>query len=111
MPGKVLKDGFPWQIGEWGRGKPVSEVQAKSPCRQTRWSTCHISGQPLEVPIAADFLGTLYNKEAVLEFLLARNGYFADQEAEVPLQIFLCSHTAWLPLEVSPCKNTDVPFV
>lgn len=50
--------------------------------KQTRWSTCHISGQPLEVPIAADFLGTLYNKEAVLEFLLARNGYFADQEAE-----------------------------
>ena len=44
-----------------------------------------MSGQPLQSPIAADFLGTLYNREAVLKFLLARNGHFADQAAEVSL--------------------------
>ena len=34
-------------------------------------------------PIVADHLGNLYNKEAVLEFLLAAAGHFADQDAQV----------------------------
>ena len=52
-------------------------------CRQTKWSTCTLSGQPLQPPLAADMLGSLYNKEAVLEFLLGRAGHFADEHAEV----------------------------
>lgn len=51
--------------------------------RQTKWSICSLSGQPLHPPIVADFLGSLYNKEAVLEFLLGRAGHFADEGAEV----------------------------
>lgn len=52
-------------------------------CRQTKWSTCALSGQPLQPPLAADMLGSLYNREAVLEFLLGRAGHFADKDAEV----------------------------
>lgn len=31
--------------------------------RHTKWTTCALSGQPLAVPIAADWLGRLYNRE------------------------------------------------
>lgn len=30
--------------------------------RHTKWTTCLLSGQPLAVPIAADWLGRLYNR-------------------------------------------------
>lgn len=33
--------------------------------RETRWSTCTLSGQPLAEPVAADFLGSLYNRRAL----------------------------------------------
>lgn len=51
--------------------------------RQTKWSTCALSGQPLQAPVVADHLGSLYKREAVLEFLLARAGHFTDEAAEV----------------------------
>lgn len=44
--------------------------------RRVRWSTCSLSGEPLAAPIVADYLGALYNRAAVLEFLLARKGNF-----------------------------------
>ena len=77
--------------------------------RNTKWSTCSLSNQPLQEPIVADYLGNLYNRytlkliyksischaalstsrhrcqcrEAVLEFLLARSGAFVDDLAQV----------------------------
>ena len=51
--------------------------------RETQWSTCTLSGQPLREPVVADFLGSLYNREVVLEFLLARSGLLVDDESEV----------------------------
>lgn len=30
--------------------------------RETRWSTCTLTGEPLTEPLAADFLGSLYNR-------------------------------------------------
>lgn len=50
--------------------------------RSTKWSTCSLSNQPLQVPIVADYLGSLYNREAVLEFLLSRGGAFVDDLAQ-----------------------------
>lgn len=47
----------------------------------TRWTTCALSGQPLQPPVVACFLGNLYNKASVLEFLLARAGHCADDAA------------------------------
>lgn len=49
------------------------------PCRVTRWSTCALSGQPLAAPVVACYLGRLYNKAAVLEWLLAKAGHFSDE--------------------------------
>ena len=51
--------------------------------RQVEWSSCRLSGELLAPPVVADYLGRLYNKDAVLEFLLGRNGHFADSEAQV----------------------------
>ena len=47
--------------------------------RRVRWSTCTLSGEPLAPPIVADYLGSLYNRAAVLEFLLARQGSFTEE--------------------------------
>eukprot|EP00884_Botryococcus_braunii_P016620 jgi/Botrbrau1/3641/Bobra.0204s0032.1 len=47
--------------------------------RSTRWSTCSLTGEKLQPPIVSDFLGNLYNREAVLRFLLAQGGSFLDE--------------------------------
>ena len=51
--------------------------------RTVRWTTCALSGQPLAPPIAADWLGSMFNRAAVLEFLLGRAAVFADAAAQV----------------------------
>lgn len=40
--------------------------------RNSKLSCCHLSGHALQPPIVADFLGNLYTKADVLEYLLAR---------------------------------------
>ncbi|KAF9165554.1 hypothetical protein DFQ26_009805 [Actinomortierella ambigua] len=40
-----------------------------------RWTMCALSKRPLAVPIAACGLGRLYNRDAVIEFLLDRSVY------------------------------------
>lgn len=39
------------------------------------WFFCKLSRQPLAAPVVADGLGRLYNKSAILEFLLNRSRY------------------------------------
>ncbi|KND01123.1 uncharacterized protein SPPG_04214 [Spizellomyces punctatus DAOM BR117] len=39
------------------------------------WFFCALSKQPLAVPVVACALGKLYNKDAILEFLLNKGGY------------------------------------
>ncbi|KAL6768294.1 hypothetical protein ACKKBF_B38560 [Auxenochlorella protothecoides x Auxenochlorella symbiontica] len=41
--------------------------------RLARWTTCHLSGEPLSRPIVADELGNLFNKEALLQALLSKS--------------------------------------
>ena len=38
--------------------------------QEYHWTTCPLSHRPLTRPIVSDHLGTLYNKDAVLQFLL-----------------------------------------
>lgn len=38
----------------------------------SRWEVCKISNLPLRLPIVSDYLGNLYNKESVLEWLLCK---------------------------------------
>ena len=46
------------------------------------YTTCQLSGEPLEPPVVADYLGRLYCRSAVLEFLLAkRKDIFVDGAA------------------------------
>lgn len=40
--------------------------------RLAQWTACHISGMPLDPPCVADELGSLYNKEAVIQSLLTK---------------------------------------
>lgn len=40
--------------------------------RLARWSTCHLSGMPLHPPCVCDVLGNVYNKDAVVQALVAK---------------------------------------
>jgi hypothetical protein len=40
-----------------------------------RWNNCRLSQRPLEKPIICDTNGYLYNKEAIIEFLLDKSKY------------------------------------
>ncbi|CAD6567590.1 MAG: hypothetical protein ASARMPREDX12_000544 [Alectoria sarmentosa] len=46
----------------------VKEIQTEQ--QEHYWSTCALSHQELSHPIVSDALGTLYNKDAVLDYLL-----------------------------------------
>lgn len=46
----------------------VKEIQTEQ--QEHYWSTCALSHQRLRLPIVSDALGTLYNKDAVLDYLL-----------------------------------------
>jgi len=53
------------------RNPNTSEVKAALLESQTyAWTYCPLSNRPLSAPIVSDCAGTLYNKDAVIEFLL-----------------------------------------
>lgn len=49
----------------------VKEIQSEK--QEHYWTTCALSHQPLTEPIVSDALGTLYNKDAVLDHLLSES--------------------------------------
>ncbi len=46
----------------------VKEIQTEQ--QEHYWSTCALSHRPLRSPVVSDALGTLYNKDDVLDYLL-----------------------------------------
>lgn len=46
----------------------VKEIQTEQ--QEHYWSTCALSHQQLRLPVVSDALGTLYNKDEVLDYLL-----------------------------------------
>ncbi|CAO1629810.1 unnamed protein product [Parajaminaea phylloscopi] len=40
--------------------------------KRIQWTTCRLSGKPLREPVVADALGRLYNKEALVSYLIER---------------------------------------
>ena len=46
----------------------VKEIQTEQ--QEHFWSTCALSHEPLRLPVVSDALGTLYNKDAVIDYLL-----------------------------------------
>ena len=54
------------------RTKAAHEKVDPELLRQSVWTVCTLSRQPLEPPVASDALGRLYNKDAIVEHLLQR---------------------------------------
>jgi len=52
--------------------KPKAEREIAN---SAKWNHCHLSQQALIKPVVADLLGFLYNKDALIEFLLERAKY------------------------------------
>jgi hypothetical protein len=40
--------------------------------KRVKWTLCHLSRQPLREPVVADGLGRLYNKEAIVNWLIEK---------------------------------------
>ncbi|RPB20214.1 hypothetical protein L211DRAFT_841891, partial [Terfezia boudieri ATCC MYA-4762] len=63
------------------RSKTHSEVRdSQSQSSQYHWTYCALSKRPLASPIVADHLGRLYNKDAMIEWLLKGLEAFGDGE-------------------------------
>ena len=58
-------------VKEAARLQTASEAkESQQENQEHRWKTCILSQQPLKPPIVSDYLGNLYNKDAILEYLL-----------------------------------------
>ncbi|KAJ8076667.1 Replication termination factor 2 [Marasmius tenuissimus] len=57
------------------RTKAKAEQADKANQTKARWFFCALSKRPLQEPIVSCALGKLYNKDAILEFLLDRSTY------------------------------------
>ncbi|KAF1974870.1 DUF602-domain-containing protein [Bimuria novae-zelandiae CBS 107.79] len=58
----------------------IKEARAES--QDHAWNHCALSSKPLAAPVVSDCLGTLYNKDSILEFLLAEEGSAEKVEGE-----------------------------
>ncbi|KAJ6500340.1 DUF602-domain-containing protein [Mycena sanguinolenta] len=57
------------------RNKPKAAAVDKANQTRARWNFCALSKRRLQEPIVSCALGKLYNKDAVIEFLLDRDAY------------------------------------
>ncbi|KAH9992495.1 Rtf2 RING-finger-domain-containing protein [Russula compacta] len=57
------------------RNKPKAEQADKANQTRARWFFCALSKRPLQEPIVSCDLGKLYNKDALIEFLLDRSAF------------------------------------
>ena len=86
----------------------VKEVQKEQQAH--RWSTCPLSNRRLACPIVSDSSGTLYNKDAVLQFLLpveATTIVKEDCEAFLQGRIRSLRDVVEVLFEVESTKSTD----
>ncbi|KAH9075538.1 DUF602-domain-containing protein [Lactarius deliciosus] len=82
------------------RNKPKAEQADKANQTRARWFFCALSKRPLQEPIVSCELGKLYNKDAMIEFLLDRSA-FGDGED-------ICGHIRSLK-DVKTLSLTDNP--
>lgn len=60
--------------------------------RLARWTTCQLSGMPLQAPLVCDEIGNIYNKDAVIRALIEKNipkqlGYITSLKHLTDLQV------------------------
>ncbi|TFY75179.1 hypothetical protein EWM64_g8833 [Hericium alpestre] len=82
------------------RSKPKAEQADKNNQTRARWFSCALSKQPLQEPIVSCALGKLYNKDAVIEFLLDRSSYGDGEQ--------ICGHIRSLK-DIKTLKLTPNP--
>jgi len=57
------------------RQKKKAEVKDKNAANMAKWRHCALKHDPLQQPIVVDSYGLLYNKDAILEYLLDRTKF------------------------------------
>ncbi|KAK7036483.1 Replication termination factor 2 [Paramarasmius palmivorus] len=57
------------------KSKPKAEQADKANQTRARWFFCALSKRPLQEPVVSCALGKLYNKDAILEYLLDKSTY------------------------------------
>ncbi|KAJ3483564.1 hypothetical protein NLI96_g6236 [Meripilus lineatus] len=82
------------------RSKPKAEQADKANQTRARWFFCALSKKPLQEPVVSCALGKLYNKDALLEYLLDRAAYGDGEE--------ICGHIRSLK-DVKTLKLTHNP--
>ncbi|KAK9448034.1 Rtf2 RING-finger-domain-containing protein [Limtongia smithiae] len=48
------------------------------------WTTCRLSNKPLQLPLVSDYLGRLYNQDAVLEYLVSPKDFSGEGTTATP---------------------------
>ncbi|KAF9740221.1 hypothetical protein PMIN03_006845 [Paraphaeosphaeria minitans] len=70
-------------VKEAARPPTAAEIkQARAESQDHAWNHCPLSSKPLATPVVSDCAGALYNKDGVLEFLLAEEGSAEKVEGE-----------------------------
>jgi len=82
------------------RTKPKAEQADKANQTRARWFFCALSKRRLEEPVVSCALGKLYNKDALLEYLLDKTAYGDGEE--------ICGHIKSLK-DVKTLKLTPNP--
>jgi len=82
------------------RTKPKAEQADKANQTRARWLFCALSKKKLQEPIVSCALGKLYNKDALIEFLLDRSAYGDGED--------ICGHIRSLK-DVKTLKLTPNP--
>ncbi|KAJ9499670.1 Replication termination factor 2 [Exophiala xenobiotica] len=68
-------------VKEAARNPTASELKDKQKEHLAhRWSQCPVSHRPLAKPVVADYSGDLYNKDAIIEFLLPAEASSVDKQ-------------------------------
>ncbi|KAK1936423.1 hypothetical protein X943_003361 [Babesia divergens] len=62
--------------------RAADEHMSSSEIKELRWQTCSLTQAPLSLPIVACRLGLLYNKEAVIKYILAKKAVVSMQHTK-----------------------------
>jgi len=94
------------------RSKPKAEQADKANQTRARWFYCALSKRPLQEPVVSCPLGKLYNKDALLEYLLDKSAY--GDGAEICGHIRSLKDVKTLKLTPNPARSPGAeraPFI
>lgn len=99
---------------EMYQGKKPDKVNPEEE-RLARWTTCRLSGMPLNPPCVMDELGNLYNKEAIVQALLAKAippgiGYLTGLKSLIDLKLEEAKDTSSTGAVRFACPVTGIPM-